>query len=568
MPRRKTEGVRKKKPATKEKDVPVLDTKAPFPIVAIGASAGGLEAFEQFFAHTPPDTGMAYVLIQHLDPKHKSILSELIRRFTRMTVHEVEDGMAVEPNTIYVIPPNRNMALLHGILHLLEPLKIPGVCTPIDFFFRSLAEDQKEKAICIVLSGTGTEGTLGLRTVKGEGGMVMVQDPESAKYDGMPRNAIATGLADYILAPEKMPEQLISYLEHPVFKLPNKEAKLIPKENEILDKVFILIRSQTGHDFSHYKHNTILRRIQRKMAVHQITKLSDYVRYLQEDHRELETLFKELIIGVTNFFRDKDAFDALKEKVIPRLFEQRPMNQPVRIWIPGCATGEEAYSIAMLCRDFMDSRKKEYDVQIFATDIGGDGIETARQGLYPENISVDVPHDVLERHFKKEDSFFRVKKEIRDMMVFAVQNLISDPPFSNMDLVSCRNLLIYLSGELQKKVLPLFHYSLRKGGFLFLGSSETIGELSDDFSVVDRKWKLFQRQDTEFKERPFLELAQHHGAERRVGIETSELAGPPRKPNLRQAVEAILLNDYAPTAAIINEKNEILFIQGRAGKSP
>ena len=526
MARKNTEGVRKDrttskprkavKPTSKEKNLPVLDTKAPFPIVGIGASAGGLEAFEQFFTHTPPDTGMAFVLIQHLDPKHKSILSELVRRYTRMTVHEVEDGMAVEPNTVYVIPPNRNMALLHGNLHLLEQSEIPGVRTPIDFFFRSLAEDRKEEAICIVLSGTGTEGAMGLRAVKGEGGMVMVQDPESAKYDGMPRNAIATGLVDYILPPEKMADQLIRYVHHSLDDVSEKTTDAVNKKSGLLQKIFILVRSKTGHDFSYYKQNTILRRIERRMAVNQINRLSDYVRYMQDDPREAVILFKELLIGVTNFFRDKEAFEALRDKAIPKLFENRSPDNPVRIWVPGCATGEEAYSIAMLCQDFIRTTGRNQAVQIFATDIDSDAIEAARVGLYPHSIAVDVPPDYLERFFKREDGSFRINKEIRDRVVFALQNVISDPPFSKIDLISCRNLLIYLGSELQKKVLPLFHYSLKKEGFLFLGSSETIGEFSDYFSVMDRKWKLFKRKDTGLAQRQILDLHAPTATDRRV----------------------------------------------------
>lgn len=537
-----------------------------FPVVGIGASAGGLEAFEQFFTNMRPDAGIAFVLVQHLDPTHKSILTELVKRYTTMNVLEVEDAMPLEPNSVFVIPPNRYMAIFNGRLHLLEPTEVPGLRTPIDYFFRSLAEDQKERAICIVLSGTGTEGALGLRAVKGEGGMAMVQDPESAKYDGMPRNAVATGLADYVLSPPKMPEQLISYVEHALLKLPAKAAKPLPKENDLLDKVFLLVRTRTGHDFSNYKHNTILRRIDRRMAVHQITRLSDYVRFMQTDPRETDTLFKELLIGVTSFFRDKEAFEVLKEKAISKVFEQRTTEQPIRIWVPGCATGEEAYSIAMLCREAMATLNREFCVQVFATDIDNDAIETARQGLYPASISVDVPQETLERYFAKEDNVHRVRKEIRDMVVFALQNVITDPPFSKMDLISCRNLLIYLGGELQRKVLPLFHYSLRKGGYLFLGSSETIGEFSDYFSVENRKWKLFKRKESDVYECPVppIPLTPTTGLkEIGPGVETEQA---PHRPNLRHIAEGIILSDYGPSAVIINEKNEILYVLGRTGK--
>ncbi|MEI9478695.1 MAG: chemotaxis protein CheB, partial [Deltaproteobacteria bacterium] len=531
-----------------------------------GASAGGLEAFDQFFTHTPPDTGMAFVLIQHLDPKHKSILSELVRRYTRMPVREVEDGMSVEPNSVYVIPPNRNMAILHRKLHLLEQSDISGLRTPIDFFFRSLAEDLKDKAICIVLSGTGTEGAMGLRAVKGEGGMAMAQDAESAKYDGMPRSAIGTGLVDYILPPEKMAEQLIRYVRHATVDVSASTTEAADKDGGLLQKIFILIRSQTGHDFSYYKQNTILRRIERRMAVNQISGLPAYVRYMQDDPREAVILFKELLIGVTNFFRDKEAFEALRNKVIPRLFENKSPDNPLRIWVPGCSTGEEAYSIAILCQDFMGTAGKNLSVQMFATDIDNAAIESARLGLYPNSIAVDVPPDYLARFFAREDGSFRMKKEIRDKVVFALQNVITDPPFSKIDLISCRNLLIYLGPELQKRVLPLFHYSLKKEGFLFLGTSETIGEFSDYFSIVDRKEKLFKRKETNLVRGDILNFHAPTTTDRRVDAQVLRHVGPMRATNYREVAERIIRESYGPTAVIINEKSEVLYIHGRAGK--
>jgi len=550
----------------KEKVAPVPVTTPSFPIVGIGASAGGLEAFDQFFTHMPPDTGMAFVLIQHLDPKHKSILSELVRRYTRMPVREVEDGMSVEPNSVYVIPPNRNMAILHRKLHLLEQSDISGLRTPIDFFFRSLAEDLKDKAICIVLSGTGTEGAMGLRAVKGEGGMAMAQDAESAKYDGMPRSAIGTGLVDYILPPEKMADQLIRYVRHATGDVSAITTDAADKDGGLLQKIFILIRSQTGHDFSYYKQNTILRRIERRMAVNQISGLPAYVRYMQDDPREAVILFKELLIGVTNFFRDKEAFEALRNKVIPRLFENRSPDNPLRIWVPGCSTGEEAYSIAILCQDFMGTAGKNLSVQMFATDIDNAAIESARLGLYPNSIAADVPPDYLARFFTRENGSFRMKKEIRDKVVFALQNVITDPPFSKIDLISCRNLLIYLGPELQKRVLPLFHYSLKNEGFLFLGTSETIGEFSDYFSIVDRKGKLFKRKETNLIRGNILDFHAPTTTDRRVDAQVLRHVGPMRTTNYRDVAERIIRESYGPTGVIINEKNEVLYIHGRAGK--
>ena len=571
MPRKKTEGVRKGrttskprkagKPTRSQKDASDLETKVVFPIVGIGASAGGLDAFEKFFTNMPPDTGMAFVLVQHLDPTHKSILSQLIKRYTSMNVLEVADGMLVEPNSVFVIPPNRYIGILHGKLHLLEPTALPGHRTPIDYFFRTLAEDQKENAICVVLSGTGTEGTLGLRTVKGEGGMGMVQDPESAKYDGMPRNAISTGLADYVLPVEQMPEQLIAYVRHAMIKVPGKPDELTLKDADHLGKIFIIVRSQTGHDFSHYKQNTMLRRIERRMAVNRITELSRYVRHVQEQPGEADNLFKDLLIGVTSFFRDKEAFSVLREKAIPKLFENRSADRPVRIWVPGCATGEEAYTIAILCRDFMDRLKKRFSVQVFATDLNNEAIETARLGNYPESISTDVPVEFLERYFTKEDSFYRIKQEIRDMVVFALQNVITDPPFSRIDLVSCRNLLIYLGAELQKEVLPLLHYALNQHGFLFLGSSESIGEFTDMFSVLDRKWRLYTRIDREFGRDTVLHLHRPTVTDRRITAPAAM-----ERPRRREVVEKLIMESYGPAGALVNEKGEILYIHGRTGK--
>ena len=576
MPIKKTDRIPKDKATSKprktgrltkkEKVAPVPAATPSFPIVGIGASAGGLEAFDQFFTHMPPDTGMAFVLIQHLDPKHKSILSELVRRYTRMPVREVEDGMSVEPNSVYVIPPNRNMAILHRKLHLLEQSDISGLRTPIDFFFRSLAEDLKDKAICIVLSGTGTEGAMGLRAVKGEGGMAMAQDAESAKYDGMPRSAIGTGLVDYILPPEKMADQLIRYVRHATGDVSAITTDAADKDGGLLQKIFILIRSQTGHDFSYYKQNTILRRIERRMAVNQISGLPAYVRYMQDDPREAVILFKELLIGVTNFFRDKEAFEALRDKVIPRLFENRSPDNPLRIWVPGCSTGEEAYSIAILCQDFMGTAGKNLSVQMFATDIDNAAIESARLGLYPNSIAADVPPDYLARFFTRENGSFRMKKEIRDKVVFALQNVITDPPFSKIDLISCRNLLIYLGPELQKRVLPLFHYSLKNEGFLFLGTSETIGEFSDYFSIVDRKGKLFKRKETNLIRGNILDFHAPTTTDRRVDAQVLRHVGPMRTTNYRDVAERIIRESYGPTGVIINEKNEVLYIHGRAGK--
>ncbi len=562
------------KPGPKEKDVSALDPEAPgllpttgpFPVVGIGASAGGLEAFEQFFTNMPSDSGMAFVLIQHLDPTHKSILSELVQRYTRMKVLEVQDGTAVEPNTVYIIPPNRYLAILHEKLHLIEPTAPPGLRTPIDFFFRSLAADQKEKGICIVLSGTGTEGALGLRAIKGEGGMAMVQEPASAKYDGMPRSAVATGLADYVSPVEELPDQLMAYVRQIFGKGLPAPVKPLPQETSLLEKIFIILRSHCGHDFSPYKPSTILRRIERRMAVNRIANMSGYLRFLQEYPPEARTLFKELLIGVTNFFRDPDAFKVLKDKVIPEILENRRPDNPVRFGVAGCSTGEEAYSIAILVRDCMEKMKREFSVQVFATDIDTGAIETARTGLYPKSIAVDVPADILTRYFQKEEGSYRVKKTIRDMVVFALQNVIADPPFSKTDLVSCRNLLIYLGADVQKKVLSLFHYSLKNGGILLLGSSETIGDFTNLFSTFERKWKIYRRKDSSLPHGKMPEMKAPGLVPYTVGGQDTGCARIPRKAGYCEIAEKVLLERYGPPGVLINEKGDVLYVHGRTGK--
>lgn len=541
-----------------------------FPIVGIGASAGGLAAFEAFFSGMPADTdpGMAFVLVQHLAPDHKSILTDLIRRSTRMQVFEVEDGMQVAPNCAYIIPPGRDMAFLNGALQLLEPTEPHGRCLPIDFFFRSLAHDQRERAIGIVLSGNGSDGTLGGRAIKGEGGMVMAQNPESTEYDGMPRSAISTGLVDFELPPAEMPAQLIAYVTHAFGKPPRPVAPASKSENA-LKKIFVLLRAQTGHDFSQYKPSTIQRRIERRMAMHQIDNMDGYVRFIQQTPEEVEALFRDMLIGVTSFFRDPEAFNALEEQIIPRLFAARRENAVIRIWVPGCSTGEEAYSLAILLAERQEALKASFRVLIFATDIDSHAIATARAGIYPASIAADLTPERLARFFSSEpdDSAFRIQKSIRDMLVFSEQNVIRDPPFSKLDLVSCRNLLIYLGGDLQKKIIPLFHYALNPGGFLFLGTSETVGEFQDIFATLDRKLKLYQRKDDLFS-------AQRPGPGQFLPPMTTPDTGfslaaekttYPRKLPLRVLTEQALLQEIVQAGVLVNAQGEILYLHGRTG---
>jgi two-component system, chemotaxis family, CheB/CheR fusion protein len=542
-----------------------------FPVVGIGASAGGLAAFEAFFSGMPADTdpGMAFVLVQHLAPDHKSILTDLIRRYTRMQVYEVEDGMRVLPNRAYIIPPNHDMAFLNGSLQLLEPGSSRGQRLPIDFFFRSLAQDQRERAIGIVLSGTGSDGTLGVRAIKGEGGMVMAQSPGSTEYDGMPRSAIATGLVDFVLPANEMPAQLIAYTTH-AFGKPSADATIpTPKSESLLKKIFILLRSQTGHDFSFYKSNTINRRIERRMVVHQIGAMAEYVRYLQQNPDEIAALFRDLLIGVTNFFRDREAFTTLEEQAIPRLFADKPAGALIRVWVPGCSTGEEAYSIAILLQEHMETLKRGYKAQVFATDIDSQAIATGRAGVYPASIATDIPPQRLTRFFagESEGTTYRIDKAIRDMLVFSEQDVTKDPPFSKLDLISCRNLLIYMGGDLQKRLIPLFHYALNPGGFLFLGTSETIGESADLFVTVDRKGRLYQRKE-DLAGAPHVALGQitppmtrHEGVYPTVSTRTD---APKRLP-LQELTERALLQEVTPAGVLVNAQGDVLYLHGRSG---
>jgi two-component system CheB/CheR fusion protein len=546
--------------------------QAGFPIVGIGASAGGLAAFESFFSGMPADadSDMAFVLVQHLAPDHKSILSDLIRRYTQMEVYEVEDGMAVRPNCTYIIPPNRDMAFLNGSLHLLEQTAPRGKRLPIDFFFRSLAQDQHERAICIVLSGTGSDGTQGVRAIKGEGGMVMVQKPESTEFDGMPRSAIATGLADYELLPAEMPAQLIAYVASAFDKMGRMVSPATPKDGSALEKIHVLLRIQTGHDFSLYKKNTLIRRVKRRMAVHQIARLDLYVRYLQQNPAEVEVLFQDLLIGVTNFFRDPEAFTALKEKVIPQFFAGKPAGSVIRVWSVGCSTGEEAYSLAILFQEHLDLLKETFKVQVFATDIDKRAIDVARAGVYPAGIAADITPERLVRFFSHDpkSGIYRIQKRIRDLLVFSDLDIIRDPPFSKLDLIACRNLLIYMDRELQGKIIPLFHYALNPGGALFLGTSETVGEFQELFAPLDRKWKLYQcKEAAEGAHRPTLgkfipPLIKGKAAPNPSKAGSSKAGKAP----LRELTEQALLHEYTPASVVVNERGDILYIHGRTGR--
>ena len=547
----------------KEKEILPRQKKDSFPIVGIGASAGGLEALEKFLGHVPEKSGMAFVIIQHMDPTHKGIMVEILQRVTPMKVVQVVDGARVRPDCVYVIPAGKDMSILHGTLRLFDPLAPRGLRLPIDFFFSSLAEDRQQESIAVILSGMGSDGTLGIRAIKEKAGIVLVQEPASAKFDGMPRSAVNSGLADFVAPVEELPGKIIAYVAHkPLVKA---DLPLEDGARSSLEKIFILLRTKTGHDFSLYKKNTLYRRIERRMGIHQVDKITTYVRYLQENPQELELLFKELLIGVTNFFRDPSAWDQMKEEVIPALFSDRAAKGVLRAWVPGCSTGEEAYSLAIVFKEALDQVQsaQKPTLQIFATDLDREAIDRARQGFFPGNIAADVSQERLDRFFVKTENGYQVAKEIREIIIFATQNVIMDPPFTKLDIISCRNLLIYLAPEAQKKLVPIFHYSLNTGGFLFLGSSETIGASTRLFSSLPGKSRLYRRigsglraESVEFPSSfvPVLPSVPE-------GRET-----PGAIVNLQALADRILLQYSSPPAVLINDKGDILYINGRTGK--
>jgi len=555
-PNRSVRAVRKK--------APLRSADVSFPIVGIGASAGGLEAIEQFLRHVPAGSGMAFVIVQHLDPTHKGIMAQLLQRATGMKVIQVKDRMQVRPDCVYVIPPNRDMTILHGALHLFEPAAPRGLRLPIDLFLRSLAQDQQQHSIGVILSGMGSDGTLGLRAIKEMAGVALVQDPATAKFDSMPRSAIEAGLADIVAPVEELPEKILAFLNRaPVTA--RTEVALEDKTQNALEKVVVLLRAHTGHDFSLYKRNTLYRRIERRMGIHQISKMVAYVRYLQENSQELDLLFKELLIGVTSFFRDPTVWEQLREQAIPALLARRPPGPTLRAWVPGCSTGEEAYSLAIVLNEAIEKIKPKgrITIQIFATDLDRDAVDKARQGVFPANISSDVSEERLQRFFTKDERGYRVRKEIREMVVFAPQNLIMDPPFTKLDILSCRNLLIYLTPEVQKKLIPLFYYSLSPGGILLLGSAETVGGFTNLFAGASLKSRLFRRTESTLPlER--VEFPASFGAGPPAGAEARPAPRPPA--SLQSLADQLVLQHYAPPAVLTNDNGDIFYVSGRTGK--
>ncbi|PLX71114.1 MAG: chemotaxis protein CheR [Denitrovibrio sp.] len=455
--------------------------------VAIGASAGGLEAIEKFFSNMPDDSGLSFIVIQHLSPDYKSLMVELLSKHTKMPVHRAEDGVLIEKNNVYLIPPKHNLTIFHGKLLLSDRGSRISLNLPIDIFFNSLAIDQGEKSVGIVLSGTGSDGTRGVKSIKEANGVVIAQSEETAQFDAMPKNAIMSGSVDMVLAPEEMPESLLSYIKNPYVAKVKRAGS-----QSTVDKLLAMVREKTKVDFTHYKPSTILRRIERRIAVNKLDSLDEYLDMLEQSPNEVTLLYKDVLIGVTSFFRDKESYEYLKTKVIPEIINNNNGIEDIRVWTSGCSTGEEAYSLAILFYDCIQDLNLRRKVKIFATDIDEDAILIASNGQYHESIVGDVPSSYLTRYFTKQDNTYIISRNIREMVVFAKHNLIKDPPFTKMDLISCRNLLIYFQPVLQKKALEMFSFSLNMGGYLFLGSSEATGEVSENYEVVENKHKIFK----------------------------------------------------------------------------
>ncbi|EGV20358.1 chemotaxis protein CheB [Thiocapsa marina] len=536
-----------------------------YPIVGIGASAGGLDAFRSLLHHLPTRTGMAFALIQHLDPAHPSLLVDLLGRATRMPVREAVDGESVEPDHVYVIPPDCSLGLHHRRLLVLARREERGLHLPVDTFLQTLADDLGPRAIGVVLSGTGSDGTLGLKAIKAAGGMTFAQDERSAEHFGMPGSAIAAGCVDLVLAPPEMASELARIARHPYLRQPARTIAQLPGGNEEdLGRIFMMLRTRTGNDFSFYKRDTILRRIRRRMAVHRIDRLAEYVRYLQSEPEEVSRLFDDLLISVTGFFREPEAFDALREKVFPVLFAEPDAERPVRVWVPGCATGEEAYSIAIAMLESLGERAAGTRIQIFGTDIDPKAIEKARAGLFADPLVAHLTPEQLKRFFVKAPGGFEVAKRVRDLCIFAVQNLVKDPPFSRLDLVSCRNLMIYFGPPLQKQALQIFHYALEPNRFLMLGSSESIGARADLFALLDQKSKIYTKKSNA----PRLDPALMPRAFQAPG--DARVVAPARGVNepidLTEATDRMILKHYGPPGVVISGDLDILLFRGETGR--
>jgi two-component system CheB/CheR fusion protein len=531
------------------------------PVVGIGASAGGIDALLSFVPVVPEDSGLAFVVVQHLDPDHTSHLSNMLGRATAIPVVEIHDDTPIAPDHIYVIPPNTALSITDNRLLLAPPTQSRGFRTPIDGFLVSLAEARGENAACVILSGTGSDGTLGLRAIKEHGGATFAQ--KGAEYDGMMRSALGTGLVDFVLPVEEIPTKLTDYFQHLASVDGRKGPDGVRTEAaDHLSQINTLLRMRTGHDFSGYKDKTVARRVQRRMQVLQIDEVPTVIERLRKEPREIDALLQDLLIGVTNFFRDPKAFEALEE-VIPHIYSTKTPQDTIRVWVPGCSTGEEAYSIGMLMKEYCLSKQGMPKLQIFASDIDEEALQIARIGRYPAAISKDVPPRLLERYFVREDGTYRISGELRECCLFSAHNLLRDAPFSKLDLVSCRNLLIYLTPDLQNRLIPLFHYALNPGGYLFLGSSENVTRHTRLFATVDKAQRIFQRRAQVERRLPEFPLTAPEGAHRKVQPTVRPVS---EQESLQTLAERQLLDRYAPAFVVINGDGELIHASGRTGK--
>ena len=546
--------------ALADRSVPEHARRIAFPIVGIVASAGGLDAFKKFFISMPADSGMAFVLIPHLDPTHESLMVELLGKLTSMPVVEVQQDLPIQVNRVYIIPPNKFLAISHGTLQLSPPSMHLGWQTSIDFFLQSLASEHGERAIGIVLSGTGSHGALGIRQIKLAGGLTMAQKPDTAEYDQMPKNAIATGLIDSVLPPEQMSSALVAYVEQPFLNKSNNVSEHNADSTDLLNQILALLQSRTKYDFRSYRHAMILRRIHRRMTLAYIDNIDVYLELLIRTPEEVTALYKDLLISVTAFFRDPDAFRILEQEVVPTLIARHTTESPIRVWVPGCATGEEAYSIAILLLEAIESAKLTCSIQVFASDIDQDAIDVARAGIYPTSVTSNISSQRLRQYFVVvDDSHYQINKQLRDLIVFSHQNLIGDAPFSKLDFISCRNLLIYLEPKMQQKVIAMFHFALSANGCLLLGPSETIGTLSDLFETISKKWRVYRRIGP--SRRDLIGIPLIKVDDRRSSVHHKQTSASQRK-SLKELTERLVLNDYAPAAALINSKFEVLYVTG------
>ncbi|MCU1339384.1 MAG: methyltransferase/methylesterase, CheR/CheB with sensor [Bryobacterales bacterium] len=557
MPRKKTLAAPKRSRAAPGQ---AIQDRKTFPIVGVGASAGGLEAFRSLLQTLPHNTGMAFVFVQHLDPEHESLLTKLLSHATRMPVTEVTQGVAVRPDHIYVIPPNTALGIRHGILHLQARKKQDGRHMPIDHFFQSLAENEGSRAIGVILSGVATDGTLGLTAIKAAGGITFAQDARSAKYDGMPRSAIGAGCVDFVFSPEGIGRELKRIGLHPYLATPDHPdvGDRPPYREEGLRTIFALLRNASGVDFTHYKRSTINRRIARRMVLHKVSNLRQYIKHLGENRAELTALYEDILIHVTGFFREPDTFRALKETILPRIFRTKERGEPLRIWVAGCSTGEEVYSIAITVLEYLRGQAGSTQIQIFATDVSDTALERARAGIYSESVMSGVSRERMRQFFVRADGGYQITKSVREMCIFARQDLAKDPPYSRLDLLTCRNVLIYMEPVLQKKVMTIFHYALKPTGFLVLGKSESISGFSELFTPVGRKRKIYSKKSS--SNRPGVDLPAAHP--KHVTAEPSDRQDVPARFDVQKEADRIIMNHYAPAGLVASDDLQILHFRG------